>query len=337
MAQLDLTNIVAASILTPAGGVLSLYSELTAVPTKRLSSKDDAGTIITYIGETTTDTGAARLKNKDLEDATTFIVDDADTTKKLTFSVGGNTTAITLTLSSAQTTAQTLSIPNITGADTIVTLGLAQTITGLKTMNALNVITHSSVGLLCRNPANTFNIIVTTPAITVSDRTLNLPLITGTDTLMCLGLAQTVTGILTLTTPAIGAATGTSLATTSFIRTSATTTSAQGLGYSAGGQVTQATSKVTAFTLSRYTGTIQWAADALAADTTSAGATWTNTAIAANDHVTFLHISGGTLGAYTMTCVPAAGSASVRLHNVTPGSLSEAPVFRFQVYTSANA
>lgn len=337
MAQLDLTNILASGIPTPSSGVLSLYSELTGPPAKRLSTKDDAGAIVTLIGAATTDTGAGRLKNKDLEDATTFVVDDADTTKKLTFSVGGNTTGITLTLSSAQTTAQTLSIPNIAGADTLVTLGLAQTITGIKTMSGLNVITHSSVGGLFRNPANTFNIILTTPAITVADRTLNLPLIVGTDTLMCLGLAQTVTGILTLTTPVLGAATGTSLAMSSFIRTSATTTSAQGIGYSAGGAVVQATSKVTAFSLSRYTGTIQFAADSLAADTTSAGATWTNTAIAANDHVTFEHISGGTFGAYRVTCTSGAGTATVRIRNLTPGALAEAPVFRFMVQTSANA
>jgi hypothetical protein len=41
-----------------------------------------------------------------------------------------------------------------------------------------------------RNPANTFSYIISTNAIT-ADRTLNLPLITGTDTVAVLGLAQT--------------------------------------------------------------------------------------------------------------------------------------------------
>lgn len=336
MAELDFTNIAAASIATPAAGITANFVE-SGTPAKRQATKDDAGTVVYYIGQGTTDAGANRLTNKDLDAATTKIVDGTDTTKKWGFSLSGMTTGITLTLSSAQATAQTLTIPTITGADTLVTLALAQTITGIKTMNALNVITHSSVGGLFRNPANTFNIIVTTPAITVADRTLNLPLIVGTDTLMCLGLAQTVTGTLTLTTPVIGAATGTSLAATSFIRTSATTTSAQGLGYTAGGLVTQPTSKVTAFSLSRYTGVITFAADSLAADTTSAGATWTNTAIAANDHVTFEHISGGTFGAYQVTCTSGAGTATVRIRNLTPGALAEAPAFRFQVTTSANA
>jgi hypothetical protein len=328
MAELDLTNIAAASIATPAAGVIAVYSELTATPTKRLSTKDEAGTIITFIGEATTDQGAQRLSNKDLDAATTKIVDGTDTTKKWGFSLSGMTTAITLTISSSQSTAQTLTVPNITAADTIMTLNLAQTTGATKTFRTAD--------LLINNPAATFAYTITSAAI-VAARVLNLPLTIATDTLMCLGLAQTVTGILTLTTPVIGAATGTSLATTSFIRTSATTTSTQGIGYTAGGQVTQLTSKVTAFTLSRYTGTIQFAADALAADTSTAGATWTNTAIAATDHVSFTHESGGTLGAYNIVCLPAAGSASVKLRNVTPGSLSEAPVFRFHVTSSANA
>src|SRR6187551_2180108 len=41
------------------------------------------------------------------------------------------------------------------------------------------------------NPAKTFKYIISTSAITGANRTLNLPLITGTDTLAVLGLAQT--------------------------------------------------------------------------------------------------------------------------------------------------
>lgn len=190
------------------------------------------------------------------------------------------------------------------------------------------VVTFQSGGVTINNPANTFAYTVTAAAI-AGNRTLNLPLITATDTLMCLGLAQTVTGVLTLTTPNIGAATGTSAVLTGAITSSGTA----GIGYAtgAGGAVTQATSKVTAFTLSKTVGTIQFAADALAADTSTAGAVWTNTTIAANDVVIFTHSSGGTLGAYGVACTPAAGSATVVLRNLTPGSLSEAPIFRFAV------
>lgn len=135
----------------------------------------------------------------------------------------------------------------------------------------------------------------------------------------------------TFTAPNIGAATGTSLAVSGALTTSGST---GGVGYAtgAGGTVTQSTSKVTAFTLSEYCGTITFAADALAADTTSAGATWTNTNIAATDIILFSHISGGTIGAYNVTATAAAGSATVYIRNMTAGSLSEAPVFRFIVF-----
>lgn len=133
MAELDFTNIAAASISTPASGVTATYVESTS-PAKRLSTKDDAGTVINYIGVTTTDTGSGRLTNKDLDDATTNIVDNGDTSKKLTFSLGGATTSTTLTIAEAQSTSQTLNVPNITGSSIIVTDTLAQTVTGVKTM-----------------------------------------------------------------------------------------------------------------------------------------------------------------------------------------------------------
>lgn len=133
MAELDLTAITAASIATPASGVLAVYAELTS-PAKRLSTKNDAGTVVNLIGQTTTDTGANRLTNKDLEDATTNIVDEADTTKKLAFSVGGGSTGVVLTIAEAQTTSQTLNVPNIAGSSIIITDTLTQAITGVKTL-----------------------------------------------------------------------------------------------------------------------------------------------------------------------------------------------------------
>jgi len=141
---------------------------------------------------------------------------------------------------------------------------------------------------------------------------------------------NTVSGIAgkTFTAPVLGAATGTSLAVTG-----AVTSSGGGVGYAtgAGGAVTQATSKVTAFTLSKLCGTIQFAADSLAADTSSAGATWTNTFIAATDVVVFTHSSGGTLGAYNVAYAPGAGTATIYIRNLTPGALAEAPIFRYAI------
>ena len=144
---------------------------------------------------------------------------------------------------------------------------------------------------------------------------------------------QTLAGK-TLTTPNIGAATGTSTILTGAITSSGTA----GIGYAtgAGGAVTQLTSKATAFTLSKTTGTIQFAADALASQT-SVASTWTNTTIAATDVVVFTHSSGGTLGAYNIACTPAAGSATINLRNTSAGSLSEAPIFRFAVIKSVVA
>lgn len=89
--------------------------------------------------------------------------------------------------------------------------------------------------------------------------------------------------------------------------------------------------------MSKVCGTIEFAADALGADTTTAGATWTNTKIAAGDVVVFAHSTGGTLGAYNVACTSGAGSATVYLRNLTPGSLSEAPVFRFTIIKGVTA
>lgn len=99
----------------------------------------------TLVGQATT----ATLTNKNLSASTCPVVDATDATKRILFSTAGNTTATTLTLSSAQSTAQTLSIPNITAGDTITTLGLAQTFTGVKTFSANPVISAiSNTGLL---------------------------------------------------------------------------------------------------------------------------------------------------------------------------------------------
>lgn len=101
--------------------------------------------------------------------------------------------------------------------------------------------------------------------------------------------------------------------------------SPSGIGYaaSAGGAVTQATSKATAFSLSKATGQIITAADALNAGII-VSSTWTNTLISATDVVAISHKSGGTLGAYTVNVSCLAGSATLTLRNNTAGNLSEA-------------
>jgi len=71
----------------------------------------------TLIGRDTTDQGANRLTNKDLDDATTKVVDSSDTTKKLGFDVSG-TAGTTQTLATSQTANRTLTLPDAT--DTLV-------------------------------------------------------------------------------------------------------------------------------------------------------------------------------------------------------------------------
>ena len=109
-----------------------------------------------------------------------------------------------------------------------------------------------------------------------------------------------------------------------------------GLGYyvGAGGAVTQLTSKATAFTLSKMTGAITTAADALNAGVI-VSATWTNTLIAATDNVVVSHKSGGTAGAYTINVACGAGTATFTLRNNTAGNLSEALVISFSVIKGA--
>lgn len=111
-----------------------------------------------------------------------------------------------------------------------------------------------------------------------------------------------------------------------------------GIGYTngAGGTVTQATSKSTAVTCSKVTCEITMNGEALAANTT-VSFTLTNTAVAAADQLLCTHHSGGTIGAYTVTAFPGAGTATVALRNVTAGSLSEAVVLKCQIFKGATS
>jgi hypothetical protein len=143
----------------------------------------------------------------------------------------------------------------------------------------------------------------------------------------------------TLVTPVIGAATGTSLALTSFLSTVGSIINNGGtgkVGYAAGagGTVTQATSKSTGVTLSKQSGQITMDAAALNASTT-VSFVLTNTIIEANDVLILNHVSAGTAGAYTLNAQVSAGSASINVRNVTLGSLSEAIVIQFVVINGA--
>lgn len=117
-------------------------------------------------------------------------------------------------------------------------------------------------------------------------------------------------------------------------------TNAAGLGYGtgAGGTVTQGTSKTTGVTLNKPTGQITMNSAALAANA-SVIFTLTNSLIANTDTLSVNHSSaGGTTSAYQivpLTC--AAGSATIRVTNITAGSLSEALVINFNVIKGATS
>ena len=57
--------------------------------------------------------------------------------------------------------------------------------------------------------------------------------------------------------------------------------------------------------------------------------TLTNSAIAATDVLVLNHISGGTVGSYSLNAQCAAGSATINVRNNTAGGLSEAIVIQF--------
>ena len=107
-------------------------------------------------------------------------------------------------------------------------------------------------------------------------------------------------------------------------------------GAGVGGEVTQATSKVTAFTLNTATGRITFAGGALGAFTSSS-ATWTCSAIGSNDVVSFVHRTGGSLGAYRIQAVCSAGTAQIVITNTSSAALTEAPVAAYVLHRGAIA
>lgn len=116
--------------------------------------------------------------------------------------------------------------------------------------------------------------------------------------------------------------------------------SAAGLGYGtgSGGAVTQATSKVTGVTLNKPTGQITMNNAALAGGASVIFAL-TNSLIAATDTVILSHsATAGTANAYVtqaLTC--GAGSVTIRVTNITAGSLSEAAIINFSIIKGATS
>lgn len=155
-------------------------------------------------------------------------------------------------------------------------------------------------------------------------------------------LAESVGDILTVGT-ASGEDTGTTGHKLPFLDGANTWSASQTIstgtwGYStgAGGAITQASSKSTGVTLSKSCGAITMNNAALAA-ATIVSFTLTNTLIAATDVLVLNHISGGTVGSYTLNAQCAAGSATINVRNNTAGSLGEAIVIQFALIKAVSA
>lgn len=134
-----------------------------------------------------------------------------------------------------------------------------------------------------------------------------------------------------LTTPVIGAATGTSLTATGTI----VSTGTAGVGYAtgAGGAVTQITSRTTGVTLNKTTGAITLFS--AAGTTTAATFTVTNSTVAATDVIILNQKSGTDLYDLMVTAV-AAGSFNLTFRT-TGGTTTETPVLNFAVIKAVAA
>lgn len=196
--DITVTNAIAGSITGNAGTV-----------TNGLYTTDVGSVVQAYDADLTTwagitpGTGVGTALAVNVGSAGAFITynGNAGTPSAL---VGTNITGTASGLTAGAVTGFTAGAGTLTGpasSGVAVTLGNAETITGVKTMSGLNSVLVSSSGLTIRNPANTFKYTLTAGAI-AADRQLDLPLITGTDTLAVLGLDQTFTGVQTFTSPA---------------------------------------------------------------------------------------------------------------------------------------
>jgi hypothetical protein len=127
--------------------------------------------------------------------------------------------------------------------------------------------------------------------------------------------------------------------TTATASTSILVSGAGGVGYTtgAGGTATQgASAKNLTVVLNKPTGQITMS-NAVLNNAAIVSFTLTNSTIAVNDILVVEHVSGGTLGGYTIASTPAAGSATIYIRNNTAAALAEALVLKFAVIKSVVA
>ncbi len=153
----------------------------------------------TLIGRNTTDV----ITNKSFNTSNCFHVDNSDNTKKIAFNLSGASTGTTLTFSSNQTTSQTLTIPNISSGDTLMTTGSTQTITGTKTFTSPIIMTSNSVGNLSLNGISGISYIASSSngGTNMSSITFNVPNGITKNTSMLCHLSVRGTPAATVTAP----------------------------------------------------------------------------------------------------------------------------------------
>jgi hypothetical protein len=163
-------------------------SGITTANTRVLTIPDASTTVVgTDVSQT--------LTNKALVNASTFHVDGTDNTKRIAFQSSGNTTAITLTVASQQSTSQTASVPNITGADTFVMGNVAQTLSNKSLVNANTFHvdgTDNTKRVAFQSSGATTGTTLTIADQQTTSQTASVPNITGADIFVMGNVAQTL-------------------------------------------------------------------------------------------------------------------------------------------------
>jgi len=158
--------------------------------------------VLTY--PNTTDTVVGRntadvLQNKKLDGLTCTIVDDSDNTKSIRFDPSLNSTATRLLLRAQQTTTQSLSFPNISGADTVTTNAAPQTLgnktltTPVMTLPLIEDSTDTTKQLAFSLSGNSTTKTLTLATAQTTNATLNVPNVATGDTLLTSGTFSGVT------------------------------------------------------------------------------------------------------------------------------------------------
>ncbi len=232
-------------------------------------------------------------------------------------------------------TAASLSVTNAATIGTSLSIGTTLGVTGASTLNSLGVTQAATVGttLSVTGAATVGSLTVggsILPSVSASIGSTSFPwnvLYVGNGGSINFNSGGVVVGQ-SGTTLLVQASSG--LSCNSSVKSTSATA---GIGYAtgSGGTVTQATSKSTGVTLNTVSGSVTTNNAALAANT-SVSFVVTNSTVAATDTVILNWASGGTANAYRIDVVAvAAGSFTIRMTNITVGSLSEALVINYTI------